>query len=79
MDLHGTRAIQTLVGVLGRHQDVLRSEILALGSGMSHYIFDLSTHPNGNHVIQEFLLTFKASDTPEQADTPGSEAFAEYT
>ena len=36
-----------------------------MGAEMSQYIFGLSTHPNGNHVIQEFLLTFKASDTPE--------------
>lgn len=79
MDLHGTRAIQTLVEVLGREPAALHQEILAIGSEMSHYIFDLSTHPNGNHVIQAFLLTFKASDTPEQSDRPGAEAFSAYT
>jgi len=79
MDLHGTRAIQTLVEVLGKEPTALHQEILALGAEMSHYIFDLSTHPNGNHVIQEFLLTFKASDTPEQGDRAGAEAFAPYT
>ena len=62
MDLHGTRAIQTLVEVLGKEPAALHNEILAIGVEMSQYIFDLSTHPNGNHVIQEFLLTFKASD-----------------
>lgn len=65
MDLHGTRAIQTLVEVLGKNPTALHQEILMLGSEMSQYIFDLSTHPNGNHVIQAFLLTFKASDKPE--------------
>ena len=79
MDLHGTRAIQTLVEVLGKEPAALHHEILALGAEMSHYIFDLSTHPNGNHVIQEFLLTFKASDTPEEGDRQGAEAFAQYT
>ena len=54
-DLHGTRAIQTLVEVLGKHRNELHQEIVAVGSEMSQYIFDLSTHPNGNHVIQEFL------------------------
>jgi len=51
MDLHGTRAIQTLVEVLGNEPAGLKQEILALGAEMSQYIFDLSTHPNGNHVI----------------------------
>ena len=46
---------------------------------MSQYIFDLSTHPNGNHVIQAFLLTFKATDEPEQADFQGAEMYATYT
>lgn len=65
MDLHGTRAIQTLVEVLGQNPMALHQEIIAIGAEMSQYIFDLSTHPNGNHVIQAFLLTFKASDAPE--------------
>jgi len=65
--------------VLGRNPGALHHEILAIGAEMSQYIFDLSTHPNGNHVIQAFLLTFKASDTPEQGDRPGAEAFAAYT
>ena len=79
MDLHGTRAIQTLVEVLGKEPSALHKEILAIGHEMSQYIFDLSTHPNGNHVIQAFLLTFKASDAPEEPDRVGSEAFATYT
>lgn len=65
MDLHGTRCIQTLVEVLGQQPSELHHEILAIGSEMSQCIFDLSTHPNGNHVIQAFLLTFKATDAPE--------------
>jgi hypothetical protein len=79
MDLHGTRVIQTLVEVLGREPAALHHQILAMGAEMSQYIFDLSTHPNGNHVIQAFLLTFKASETPEEGDSPGAEAFAAYT
>ena len=79
MDLHGTRAIQTLVEVLGRTPQACHKEILMIGAEMSQYIFDLSTHPNGNHVIQAFLLTFKASDRPEDADEEGAEAYAAYT
>ena len=65
MDLHGTRVMQILVEVLGRQPQVHHQEILAIGAEMSQFIFDLSTHPNGNHVIQAFLLTFKASDLPQ--------------
>jgi len=79
MDLHGTRAIQTLVEVLGQNPMALHQEIIAIGAEMSQYIFDLSTHPNGNHVIQAFLLTFKASDAPEQTNSPGAENFGAYT
>lgn len=79
MDLHGTRVIQTLVEFLGKHPVAMQHEILAIGSQMSQCIYDLATHSNGNHVIQEFLLTFKSSDKPEDADRPGSENFAMYT
>ena len=79
MDLHGTRVIQTVVETLGEDPAAMHQEILAIGAEMSQYIFDLSTHPNGNHVIQAFLLTFKASDTPAQSDAPGAEAYAAYT
>ena len=46
---------------------------------MSQYIFDLATHQNGNHVIQEFLLTFKATEKPEDVDKAGSENFTTFT
>ena len=65
--------------MIGKKYTAFHQEILAIGSEMSQYIFDLATNPNGNHAIQEFLLTFKASDTPDEADTPGSEPFAQYT
>ena len=65
--------------MLGAEPSALHNEILAIGSEMSQYIFDLSTYPNGNHVIQAFLLTFKASDQPEQADCAGAEMYATYT
>jgi len=79
MNLHGTRVIQTLVEALAADPVFLSREIYAIGAQMSQYIFDMSTHTNGNHVIQAFLLTFKASDRPEQSDRAGSEAFGGYT
>lgn len=79
MNLHGTRVIQTLVEALGTDPAFLHNEILAIGAQMSQYIFEMSTHANGNHVIQAFLLTFRASDRPEQTDRVGSETFGVYT
>jgi hypothetical protein len=35
MDLHGTRAIQTLVEVLGTKPEAFHNEILTLGAEMS--------------------------------------------
>jgi len=79
MDLHGTRCIQILIETLGRQPNALYHEIMAIGAECSQNIFDLSTHPNGNHVIQAFLYTFKATEQPEESDRPGSEGFAVYT
>ena len=52
---------------------------MALGREMSQYIFDLAVHPNGNHVVQAFLLTFRASEKPEQPDDAGTAHFGLYT
>ena len=51
MDVHGTRAIQTLIEVLGRNPTTYRNELLTIGNEFEQYIFELSTHPNGNHVL----------------------------
>jgi len=40
---------------------------------------DLATHAHGNHVIQAFLVAFKASDKPSDIDCAGSEHRSQYT
>lgn len=40
---------------------------------LTESIVDLTLDAHGNHVIQAFLLLFKASDTPSDGDIPGSE------
>ena len=52
---------------------------MAIGSELEHYIFDLSTHPNGNHVLQAYLTAFKATNMPEEPDAEGAEKLACYT
>ena len=66
MDVHGTRAIQTLIEVVGKDPATFHNELLAIGNELESYIFELATHPNGNHVLQAYLLAFKASDLPHQ-------------
>ena len=79
MDIHGTRAIQTLVEVLGKDPTTFHNELLAIGKELEQYIFELSTHPNGNHVLQAYLIAFKASEMPNDPDTEGAEKLAIYT
>jgi len=79
MDVHGTRAIQTLIEVLGKDPTTYHDELIAIAHELEHYIFELSTHPNGNHVLQAYLLAFKASEMPDEPDTEGTECLAIYT
>ena len=79
MDVHGTRVMQTLVEVLGRNYLDCHAEILDLAAEFNEAIFDMAIHPNANHVIQAFLLTFKASELPKHDDKPGTAGFAVYT
>ena len=51
MDVHGTRAIQTLIEVVGKDHATFHNELLAIGNELEQYIFELATHPNGNHVL----------------------------
>ena len=52
MDNHGTRVIQTLIEVLGKHVVYLHDVIMLIISELDQNIFEMSTHANGNHVIQ---------------------------
>lgn len=40
---------------------------------------DLTKNMHGNHVIQAFLMIFKASNSPEEQDLTGSELTSQYT
>lgn len=42
-------------------------------------IVELTMDMNGNHVIQAFLMIFKASESPQDADVQGSEITSQYT
>ena len=50
-----------------------------IGRELEHFIFELSTHPNGNHVLQSYLMTFKASNMPHEQNMEGSDELAIYT
>ena len=61
-NVHGTRAIQTLLEVLGQKNDRFDAEILELVHKLEEHAVELTMHTHGNHVIQSILMTFKASN-----------------
>ena len=73
MDNHGTRVIQTLIEVMRKHYVHLNNEIFMIVNELDQNIFEMTTHANGNHVIQQFLLVFKASDKPGDKDIEGAQ------
>lgn len=79
MDVHGTRAIQTLIEVVGKDPTTFHEELLEIGAELNQFIFELSTHPNGNHVLQAYLIAFKASNLPHEKDAKGSESLGIYS
>jgi len=79
MDNHGTRVIQTLIETLARDHLSLHAEIGQIINELSQSIYEMSVHANGNHVIQQFLLVFKASEMPGDPDIVGSEKLGIYT
>lgn len=62
--VHGTRAVQSLVEVIGEQLPVTENLLLRLIAQLKHDVKQLSMSAHGNHVIQSFLVFFRASDTP---------------
>lgn len=79
MNIHGTRAIQALVEALARHQEKLEFGIYRVIQDLQPFMLDLATDPHGNHVLQAFLVHFRASEIPEDQDIPGTEQSAKFT
>ena len=84
--MHGTRAIQTFIEKLAQnvlaspgdnqlHHDSLMRVITQLQSD----IVELTMDMHSNHVIQSFLMIFKASDLPSGQNNKGAESSAQYT
>ena len=51
VDMHGTRTIQTLVEMSGKHPAQMHNELLMMGQEMSRFGIDLALDPHGNHVV----------------------------
>ncbi len=54
--------MQTLVEVLAVNIRELEHECLMIIKQLEDNLLQLSTHANGNHVIQAFLTSFKSSE-----------------
>jgi len=78
-NLHGTRVIQSLVEALGGYFDALENEIFMLIRQLEGHMLHIATDPQGNHVLQTFLMSFKASELPGDSDLPGSEKKSKFT
>ena len=79
LSVHGTRAMQTLVETLAKNIKGLEVQCRKLIKEIDRDILQLSTHVNGNHVIQAFLNAFRSSDQPADSDLEGAEARSTFT
>lgn len=71
--------MQTLVENLANNCGEFHNELMTLIAELEKQVLLLCTHNHGNHVVQTFLVRFRASDVPSDADKPGSEDFGQYT
>ena len=90
LNLHGTRAVQTLIDRLalnvindqknGRIVNTLsHTTLMMVIQALNEEVVELTMDMHGNHVIQAFLMVFKASNHPADLDLPGSELTSQYT
>jgi hypothetical protein len=48
-------------------------------AALNNEVVELTMDMHGNHVIQAFLMIFKASENPSDVDSLGSEVTSQYT
>ena len=73
--MHGTRAMQTLIEVLASRAELFHFELTKLINEFMPRVVELSVHTHGNHVLQAFLTSFRASEKPSDSDIEGSEKY----
>jgi hypothetical protein len=71
--------MQTLAEVLCLHSTSMYQELQMVINELNRDILELSTHAHGNHVVQAFLVAFRASEKPSDSDVPGTESHAVFT
>jgi len=90
LNIHGTRAVQTLIDRLARNaikdnanQSAAPSlnhlTLMSVISALNQEVVQLTMNMHGNHVIQAFLMIFKASEQPADTDYNGSDSTQQYT
>ena len=55
---------------------VNHSNLMKVITALDREIVDLTMDMHGNHVVQSFLIIFKASDHPSDKDLEGSDVTA---
>ena len=85
LNIHGTRAVQTLIekvagnvlsGTIGQLGHLTLMQVIG---ALNTEVVELTMDMHGNHVIQAFLMIFRASHHPADNDLPGSELTCQYT
>jgi hypothetical protein len=82
LDQHGTRTIQSIVEQLHKfvtEQDSMQSELEAVIAKLAPETRRLCTDVHGNHVIQTFIVRFRATDSPREPDAQGTEKLGKFT
>lgn len=79
LSVHGTRAMQSLVEMIAQNTPSLHEECQCLIRELDTDILQMSTHVNGNHVIQAFLTSFKCGEHPADQDCADVLARQQYT
>lgn len=78
LNIHGTRAVQTLIDKVAAHVlcgggILAHNTLVQVITSLNREVVELTMDMHGNHVIQAFLMIFRASHHPADQDLPGSE------
>ena len=84
LNIHGTRAVQTLIdkvaaNVLCGGGMLAHNTLVQVIAALNREVVELTMDMHGNHVIQAFLMIFRASHHPADQDLAGSEMTSQYT
>lgn len=82
LNQHGTRTMQSIVEQAHKfivEEGLMQDELKEIIKMLEPVTLQLCTDVHGNHVVQTFITKFRATESPEDKDTPGSEKLGQFT